>query len=191
MGIRAQGNPIASFADLWSQTGTGALPAAGAPSADPSSLSPDGHEATGGVVSDWADTPGAVYRTHVFTGSGTFTVTALSSTYPADVDFLVIAGGGAGGGNIGGGGGAGGLRTSLPEGPGGGGTAESAITAIVASYPIVVGAGGAGAEASQPGDPGLGAAGVDSTITHPTGTITSTGGGRGGGGASYLSLIHI
>ena len=57
MGIRAQGNPLASFADLWSQTGLDA--ASGIPIPE----GPTGHTATGGVISDWAD-PGssAVYR---------------------------------------------------------------------------------------------------------------------------------
>ena len=48
---------------------------------DPGQLSPGdasdaplGHAASGGVTSDWADTPGAVYRTHIFTSSGTFTI---------------------------------------------------------------------------------------------------------------------
>ena len=45
--------------------------------------SPDGHTATGGSISDWVDTPGAVYRTHIFQNSGTFTISGLSGTYPA------------------------------------------------------------------------------------------------------------
>ena len=36
---------------------------------------PPGLTATGGVISDYIDGP-AVYRAHVFTSSGTFTVTA-------------------------------------------------------------------------------------------------------------------
>ena len=94
MGIRAQGNPIASFADLWSQTGTDASGAT--PDTSPgSSTDPKGHTATGGVISDWLDPgPGELWRTHVFAGSGTFNVTALSPQYPATVDYLVVAGGG-------------------------------------------------------------------------------------------------
>ena len=54
MGIRAQGNPIASFADLWSQTGTDASGAT--PATTPgSSTSPVGHTATGGIISDYAE----------------------------------------------------------------------------------------------------------------------------------------
>ena len=59
------------------------------------SINPTGHDATGGVISDWVDpSPGNVYRTHVFNSSGTFAVTALSGTYPAAVDYLIVAGGG-------------------------------------------------------------------------------------------------
>ena len=57
--------------------------------ATPSSEGPKGHTATGGVISDWVDpSPGNVYRTHIFTSSGTFVVSALSSTYPANVIIL-------------------------------------------------------------------------------------------------------
>ena len=41
-------------------------------------LPPQGLTATGGVISDYTDGP-AVYRAHVFTSSGTFTVTAPAS----------------------------------------------------------------------------------------------------------------
>ena len=72
-------------------------PGIGGPTA-PASETPLGHTATGGIISDWADPgPGNVYRTHIFTGSGTFTITALSPAYPAHVDYLVVAGGGGGG----------------------------------------------------------------------------------------------
>lgn len=70
--------------------------------------------ASGGVISDYLDPgPGTRYRAHIFTSSGTFTVTdpAISS-----VQYLVVAGGGGGGsGYYGGGGGAGGFRTNVPE----------------------------------------------------------------------------
>ena len=59
-----------------------------APGAPPSGLT-----ATGGVVSDY--TSGSdVYRAHVFTSSGIFNVSALG-TFPAAVEYLVVAGGGA------------------------------------------------------------------------------------------------
>ena len=74
---------------------------------DPGTLSPSdasdvplGHTATGGIISDWLDpSPGIVYRTHIFTSSGTFDVSALSGTYPAAIDFLVVGGGGGAGGD--------------------------------------------------------------------------------------------
>ena len=56
-----------------------------------------GLTATGGVISDYSDGP-AVYRAHVFTSSGTFSVTAGSN----NVEYLVVAGGGSGGSYTGG-----------------------------------------------------------------------------------------
>ena len=41
-------------------------------------LPPQGHTATGGVISDYTVGP-VVYRAHVFTSSGTFNVTELGS----------------------------------------------------------------------------------------------------------------
>ena len=102
-------------------------------------------------------------------------------------------GGGGGGGygaGLGGGGGAGGYRTTMPEAPGGPGTsAESALTVSAGptSYPVIIGAGGAGKDGST-NLPGVD--GTDSTFDGPTFTaVTSTGGG--GGGSYSLSLIHI
>ena len=62
-------------------------------------LPPSGLTATGGVISDYTDGP-AVYRAHVFTSSGTFSVTA-PGTFGDTVEYLVVAGGGGGGGNRG------------------------------------------------------------------------------------------
>ena len=72
-------------------------------------LPPQGHTATGGVISDYTVGP-VVYRAHVFTSSGTFNVTELGSL-GHDVEYLLVGGGGAGGrgGGRGGGGGAGGV----------------------------------------------------------------------------------
>jgi hypothetical protein len=104
---------------------TGNMP--NAPGAPP----PQGLTATGGVISDYTDGP-AVYRAHVFTSTGTFTVTAPGS-YGDTVEYLVVAGGGGGGGGDHcGGGGAGGYRTDtgIPVSPG--------------PYAVTVGAGGCG-----------------------------------------------
>ena len=134
MGIRSQNNPLAAYLDVFSNTGTDA--AGSAPSGG------TGLTATGGVISDYTTAPGDVYRAHVFTSSGELDVTALG-TFPADVEYLVVAGGGGGSGysgsNGGGGGGAGGLRTNLTGHP----LAGAAFPVSVSPYTVTVGAGGA------------------------------------------------
>ena len=143
-----------------------------------------GMTATGGVITDY--TSGSdVYRAHVFTSSGTFTVSDLGDL-GTTVEYLVVAGGGgAGGGGQSGGGGAGGLRTNLP------GVVDASpspltistpfpVTAGPTSYVVTVGAGGAGSSgpSNLPGSKG-----VDSYFgppSAPNGT-TATGGGYGGG----------
>ena len=141
--------------------------------------------ASGGVMSEYTSPPGAVYRCHTFVASGSFVVTSLGSDYN-DLEYVVIAGGGGGGGDRGGGGGAGGYRSSVTgESTGGGGSLESALPAVVATYPIVIGAGGRGGRYSTspaPDPNSLGADGENTVLTHPTGTITSTGGGGAGSG---------
>ena len=88
----------------------------GAGPSGPSGPSP--FSATGGVISDYTSGP-AIYRAHIFTSSGTFTVSALSTdpSLPNSVEYLVVAGGGGGGSSYGGGGGAGGFRTNLSGHP--------------------------------------------------------------------------
>ena len=106
MGIRSQNNPIATYLDVFSRSGTdGALNDA-----------PNAVQASGGSINDY--TVGSdVYRTHVFTSSGTFEVTSLStdSSLPSGIEYLVVAGGGGGGGESSqsGGGGGGGFRTNI------------------------------------------------------------------------------
>ena len=56
---------------------------------------PAGHTASGGVINDYSD-GGTVYRTHVFTSSGTFEVTAVGNL-ETTVDYLIVGGGGGGG----------------------------------------------------------------------------------------------
>ena len=58
-----------------------------------------GLTATGGVINDYSD-GGTFYRSHVFTSTGTFDVSALATNpaLPNSVEYLVIAGGGGGGG---------------------------------------------------------------------------------------------
>ena len=148
-----------------------------------------GIQATGGVISDYTS-GSSVYRAHVFTNSGTFTVSALG-TFPAQVEYLVIAGGGGGGGDGGvggatpagrggGGGGAGGLRSTVDT-TGGGGSLETALTVSAGptSYTVTVGGGGNGGS-GPPGITNEGLQGGDSSISGPDiTTVTSTGGGGG------------
>jgi len=167
-----------------------------------SDTEPLGMTATGGVISDYTDPgPGNVYRAHVFTSSGTFDVTALSSTLPNNVEYLVVAGGGAGGGQgRGGGGGAGGLRTNIP------GTPLSIPTSYpvsVATYPVTIGGGGASIPAtstpiapqtgsfSRFGEPGTNPVWVYASgggAGGNRGDNTGGSGGSGGGGGSGPSF---
>ena len=64
---------------------------------------PLGLSATGGVISDYTS-GSTVYRAHIFTSTGTFSVNTIGS-YPAIVDLLIVGGGAGAGGNNGGGGG--------------------------------------------------------------------------------------
>ena len=146
---------------------------------------PVGMSATGGIISDYTSGP-AVYRAHIFTSSGTFDVTTLSTnpSLPDTIEYLVVAGGGASGGSAyGGGGGAGGFRTNLTGHP-----LAAATTVTVSnspgSYSVTIGAGGA--RSATFGTDQLGSSGNPSTFTSPLSpqTVTSTGGGRGG---AYIS----
>ena len=128
-------------------------------------------EATGGTVATSGN-----FKIHSFTGDGNFVVSQLGNVSnvptggPGNVDYLVVAGGGGGdNGNsnraAAGGGGAGGYRTSFPSPS----CNAGAFPVTVQSYPITVGAGGAGGSA---------VAGSNSIFS----TITSAGGGYGFGG---------
>ena len=91
MGLRSQNNPIASFRDVFSATGTDAM--------KPGSGNTSGMEASGGIINDYTQGD-KVYRAHIFTSSGKFIVTQLGEGSPTAnaVDFLVVGGGGGGGG---------------------------------------------------------------------------------------------
>lgn len=136
----------------------------------------NGHQASGGLVSDW-EHGGSVYRTHIFYGPGTFTISSLSSYYPANVEYLVVGGGGGGGYE--GGGGAGGMRTNVPgDTPGGpGGSTEAAYPVSATSYPVTVGRAGIGMHHGNSQEAGPG---TFSQFGSPTQTnIRSEGGGGG------------
>lgn len=137
--------------------------------------------ATGGTVTTVGN-----YKIHVFSSSGTFTVTnAGNPSGSAVVDYWVLAGGGSGGGRGargGGGGGAGGWRESVPSPAAWTASPKAAagggLTVAVQSYPITVGAGGAASGFETDGNQGS-----PSIFS----TITSAGGGKGGSGAGVGS----
>ncbi len=111
------------------------------------------------------------FKTHIFTGPGTFTVTdAGGSSGSNSVEYVVVAAGGGGGGFAGGGGGAGGFRQNFPS------PTTAGLPVSAQAYPITVGSGGAG---SGPGGPV--SCQVSQTPGNPAvfSTITSTGGGKG------------
>ncbi|MBN2906947.1 MAG: hypothetical protein JXJ18_09595 [Rhodobacteraceae bacterium] len=110
--------------------------------------------ANGGQITQ-VTSGGALWQVHRFEDSGLFELPA-----EMEIDYLLAAGGGAGGSGNGAGGGAGGLligRLSLAAG----------------SYPVIIGAGGAG---QPPGEAGPGNDGSDSLFA----TLVAVGGGGGG-----------
>ena len=121
------------------------------------------------------------YKIHTFIGPGTFCVSKIA-VCAADnlVSYMVVAGGAGGGYDVGGGGGAGGYREVVsPTSPYTGSPTEgyptpgNRITVTATGFPIVVGAGGAGGTSG----PTCAAVGDNSSFS----TITSAGGGIGGG----------
>ena len=134
--------------------------------------------ATGGTITTSGD-----FKIHTFTGDGCFVVSTIGNSPtvpiggPSNVDYLVIAGGGGGAPAHAGGGGAGGYRTTFPS-PG---CNAGAFSISATTFPITVGAGGAGGTGGQPA--GCGVQGSNSIFS----TITSTGGGGGGIGGGAAS----
>ena len=135
--------------------------------------------ATGGTI-----TTSGNCKIHTFTGPGTFAVSSVSGCAANNVvSYLIVAGGGGGGSCCAaGGGGAGGFRevespvTPYTASPlDGYGTPGNRITATAASFPIVVGAGGAGGIDANPNNSTSGA-------VSSFGGISSAGGGRGSSG---------
>jgi hypothetical protein len=122
------------------------------------------------------------FKTHIFTGPGTFCVSVLGTTPACNVaDYLVVGGGGGGGGVIAGGGGAGGFRMSndlcMPAPTTSPLACGTGITLTASPYSIAVGGGG-------PGN----TSGSVSTFS----TVTSAGGGASpssncGGGCNGAS----
>jgi hypothetical protein len=110
--------------------------------------------ATGGNVTNDSI---AGYRIHIFTNSATASNFVVMTG--GEVEVLVVAGGGGGGGTFGGGGGAGGLVY----------TASYSVS--MGSYPLTVGAGGAGGSRIR------GSQGTNSSMGS---TLVAYGGGGGG-----------
>ena len=171
---KADGHLLEYFRQNFSAGGGAAL-------ADP----PSGLTATGGVISDYTE-GSTVYRAHVFTSSGTFSVTALGSE-PSEVDYLVVAGGGAGGSGgyrLCGGGGAGGLLSNHPDVPASsptGATRQAGYPVSPGSYTVSIGAGGAGATDGTIVD-GSASNFYPTPVSHPSPTYIRAVGGGGGGG---------
>lgn len=121
--------------------------------------------AIGGTVSDISG-----YRYHVFTASGTFTVTAGSKS----VEYMLVGGGGGGGSHMGGGG-------------GGGGVVTGSVLATSGSYTVTVGSGGAGGTGNSGGVAGKGNNSIFSSATALGGGGGSNGPSTGTSGASGAS----
>ena len=168
-------------------------------SPSPGLVNPNGHSATGGIISDYEES-GTAYRSHIFLSPGTFVISQLSSVHPANIDYLVVGGGGGGGGSgYGsdgqGAGGAGGLRSNHPSVPAP--LRGPAYNVSATTYTVEVGLGAFGGKHGGGGtnaNNNLGRFGKDSNfypspVSYPnTAYIKAPGGGRGGafgGQASY------
>jgi len=135
--------------------------------------------ATGGTI-----TTSGNFKIHTFTGDDSFVVSTIGN--PAgggsNVDYLVVAGGGGAGAQIAGGGGAGGFREGRQCAPAYTASplvAPAGLPVSATTYPVTVGAGGAGSPTAfiscAPNN--FGSNGSNSVFS----TITSTGGGGGAG----------
>ena len=118
------------------------------------------------------------FKTHIFTGPGTFCVSAVGNPAGSStVDYLVVAGGGGGGSSAASGGGAGGFRISnsysIPAPTMSPLSNPTGLPVSVQGYTIAIG--GGGPAGSLPN--GNGTTGSVSTFS----TISSAGGGGGRG----------
>tara|TARA_R110000823_G_scaffold65001_3_gene152664 strand:- start:338 stop:1168 length:831 start_codon:yes stop_codon:yes gene_type:complete len=127
-----------------------------------------GMTATGGTITESGD-----YRIHTFTSPGTFEVTEASTDPTAnEVEYLIVAGGGGHGYGYGSGGGAGGYRAA---GCGPAPLQASNAPTPVASYPIVIGGGGAVGPQMPVGPYSPASSGSPSSAI----SLTAAGGGAG------------
>jgi hypothetical protein len=136
--------------------------------------------ATGGTIVTCGN-----FKTHIFTGPGTFCVSAVGNPAGSDtVDYLVVAGGGGTNWDRDAGGGAGGFRLSNSVGCVPAPTMSplvnpTGLPVSATGYPITVGGGGA---AVGPGPSNPGSNSVFSSITSTAGGGSKQIGGSGGGG---------
>ena len=118
------------------------------------------------------------FKTHIFTGPGTFCVSAVGNACGSNsVEYLVVAGAAGGTTDWGGGSGAGGMRTRSISPSAHPINAPANLPVSVQGYPITVG--GAGSNGTGPSScspSGLGGQGSSSIFS----TISSAGGGRAG-----------
>ena len=178
--------------------GFGRSSAPGGPTG-PTEQTPLGHDASGGVISEYTTPPGAVYRSHTFNSPGNFVVAALSESYPAHVEYVLVGGGGSGGGDRGGGGGGGGVRTNSPAceigGPGQSKDPSTNAPVSAQSYAVVIQTGGSTGSFPQPATGPSPTGNSDGTPANPAkpaagnrphtsalGVSVSGGGGGGSGG---------
>ena len=140
-------------------------------------------EATGGTKT----TPGDGYIYHIFTSSGTFSVTNAGAGPDAVMSVCVVGGGGGGSRDMGGGGGAGGFRIEDMDMSGGG----------VGDYSVSIASGGPGAPSGSGGPPTAPAPQENAVMGLPGGSSSfapggsplycvAGGGGGGGGGTQGL-----
>ena len=151
-------------------------------------------EASGGLLSEYTDPAGDIYRSHVFVGPGNFTVTDIVGD--GEIEYMLIAGGG-GGGSVSdqipwsspsdvtsGGGGGGGFMTNVPGTPL---SYANPVTVEVATYTVTVGYGARSGSnnAATNGRGGRGMRGGDTSFAGPpTWTLLDASGGGGGGTGS-------
>ena len=128
-----------------------------------------GNVATGGIISDYTEPNGDIYRAHIFVSDGTFTVTSVDPNPDyASIDLLVVGGGGSGSGSI--------QNYWAGAGGGGGGVVEVTdypVSTSPGSYPITVGPGG-NASAGSPQPTSQSGPGSDTVFTNPSGPLTIT-----------------
>jgi len=175
MGVRSLGNALASFRNKFGTTGIEA-----------NAISPAIPISASGGNIDGA-TPGNGFTYHVFTSPGTFTVSSGPAD-GADVEYLVVAGGGSGAYDRGSGGGAGGLRCNSSTCPAPRRTPSLSLNP--GPYSITVGDGGSthnGYGAMSPPVAGQPSS-IASTVvasggggTSPTASEGDGGSGKGGG----------